>query len=226
MMLTRRLREALSQGSRWCQSRSRARTDQPSFEFSVDHWPLGDTLDELRRRVFAIVGQSPDGELVRASVAWFNTGGRDRQVRRRGRRDRRQHPRQHPAPPAVARAAVTEPRERSWLEIQWRKSRNPPPPVLRAVLANLAVAIVGGVLILAYDLLTPGADLAALIALYVVVVIVSGSLLTYLWVELPTGAGAERRRSGWAAVLGLFAAVPIVYLVLVVLFQVIRPLLG
>jgi hypothetical protein len=118
------------------------------------------------------------------------------------------------------------PRERSWFEVRWRQLRNPPPPVLRAVLANMAVAIVAGIALLAYDLLFPDASIAPLIALYVVGVIAVGSVLTYLWVELPTGASGERRRSAWAGVLGLFAAIPIVYLVLVVLFQVVKPLLG
>jgi hypothetical protein len=119
-----------------------------------------------------------------------------------------------------------EPRERSWLEVRWRQARNPPPPVLRAVLANLAVAIALGIALLVYDLLVPNAQMAPLIALYVVVVIAVGSVLTYLWVELPAGSSGEKRRSAWAGVLGLFAAIPIVYLVLVVLFQVIAPLLG
>jgi len=120
---------------------------------------------------------------------------------------------------------VSEPRPgRSWFEVRWHQLRNPPPPVLRAVLANLAVALVAGVALLAYDLLVPGAQMAPLIALYVVGVIVVGSVLTYLWVVLPTGAGGERRRSAWAAVLGLFAAIPIVYLVLVLLFQIVKPL--
>lgn len=122
---------------------------------------------------------------------------------------------------------MNEPRrERSWFEVRWRQLRNPPPPVLRAVLANLAVALVVGVLLLAYDLLVPDAQMAPLIAVYVIGVIVVGSLLTYLWVELPSGAGGERRRSAWAAVLGLFAAIPIVYLVLVLLFQIVKPLFG
>ena len=69
----------------------------------------------------------------------------------------------------------------------------------------------------------PGADLAPLVLFFVVVVIVAGSLLTYLWVELPTGASGVRRRSAWAGILGLFAAVPIAYLVLVVVFQVLLP---
>jgi hypothetical protein len=118
------------------------------------------------------------------------------------------------------------PVERSWLEIRWRQLRNPPPPVLRAVLANLAVAVVGGLLLLAYDLLAPADTLATLIVGYLIVVVSAGSLLTYLWVELPTGASGVRRRSRWAALLGFFASLPIAYLVLVVVFQVIRPLLG
>ncbi len=128
---------------------------------------------------------------------------------------------------------MTPPRERGWLEVRWRQARNPPPPVFRAVLANLAVASVGAVLLLIYELAIsrdaslPGGDLRTmLVALYVAVVVIAGSFLTYLWVELPTGARGERRRSGWAAMLGLFAALPICYLALVVTFQIVRPLLG
>lgn len=87
--------------------------------------------------------------------------------------------------------------------------------------------------LLAYDVAVargwplPGGDLrAAAFALYVLVVVAAGSWLTYLWVLLPTGARNVRRRSGWSAMLGLFASLPVAYLVLVVAFQVIRPLLG
>ncbi|MDQ3447646.1 MAG: hypothetical protein M3432_00515 [Chloroflexota bacterium] len=128
---------------------------------------------------------------------------------------------------------MTPPRQRGWLEIRLRQARNPPPPVLRAVLANLAVASIGGVLLLVYELAIargaslPGGDLRTpLVAIYVAVVVLSGSLLTYLWVELPGGAHGRRRRSGWAAMLGLFAALPICYLALVVIFQILRPLIG
>jgi hypothetical protein len=124
------------------------------------------------------------------------------------------------------------PRERSWLEVRWRQARNPPPPVLRAVLANLAVALIGGVALLAAEFLAArgvialGNDLRTLLpALYVVVVMVAGSVLTWLWVELPTGASGMRRRSGWSALLGFFASLPIAYLSLVVIFQIVRPLL-
>jgi hypothetical protein len=124
-----------------------------------------------------------------------------------------------------------EVRQRSELEIRWRQARNPPPPVVRAVLANVAVAAAAGVVLLLVDWLAGQGRLPATWAsiaplIYVVVVIVSGSLLTYLWVELPTGRAGERRRSGWSAVLGLFASIPIVYMALVLIFQVIRPLLG
>ena len=124
---------------------------------------------------------------------------------------------------------MTEPRipvQRSRLEVQWRKLRNPPPPVFRAIVGNLIVAAVAGVLLLLYSRLNPGVDLAPLIVAYVVVVVVVGSVLTYLWVELPTGASGVRRRSAWAGLLGFFAAIPIAYLALVVIFQVIGPLLG
>jgi hypothetical protein len=118
------------------------------------------------------------------------------------------------------------PPDRSPFEVRWRQLRSPPPPVVRAVLANLGVALFGALVLLVYGLVAPDADLTPWVVGFVVVVIIAGSLLTYLWVELPTGSGTERRRSAWAAVLGFFAAVPIAYLVLVVLFQVIRPLLG
>jgi hypothetical protein len=118
------------------------------------------------------------------------------------------------------------PVRRSWLEVRWRQLRNPPPPVLRAVLANLALAVAGGALLLVADLTLPAESMAYLIALFLLVVVAGGSLLTYLWVELPAGASGVRRRSLWAALLGLFASLPICYLVLVVVFQVIRPLLG
>ena len=121
-------------------------------------------------------------------------------------------------------------RQRSEWEIRWRQARNAPPPVVRAVLANVAVAAVGGVVLLLTDWLASHGvlpdfvlDLGPLI--YVAAVIVSGSLFTYLWVELPTGVPGEKRRSPWAAVLGFFASIPIVYLSLVVIFEVLRPLL-
>jgi hypothetical protein len=135
-------------------------------------------------------------------------------------------------PPVDPEPEVRAVRERSELEIRWRQARNPPPPVLRAVLANLGVAVVGGVILVAYDWLAPsggvpGGDQRTLaVVIYAIVVIVVGSLLTYLWVELPTGASGERRRSGWAALLGFFASIPILYLALVVIFQVVRPALG
>lgn len=124
-------------------------------------------------------------------------------------------------------------RQRSWVDVRWRQARNPPPPVLRAVLANLGVALAGALLLLGYEIAVsrgatlPGGDLRTLlIAVYVGFVIIVGSLLTYLWVKLPTGASGLRRRSPWAAVLGFFASLPIVYLVLVLTFEMVLPLLA
>lgn len=135
-----------------------------------------------------------------------------------------------PIAPQPSPPAVREVRPRSELEIRWRQARNAPPPVVRAVLANVAVAVVGGIMLLLVDWLAsrgtlPGDLLPLAPLVYVVVVVVSGSLLTWLWVELPTGRAGEHRRSGWSAVLGFFASIPIVYLSLVVIFQVLRPLL-
>lgn len=41
--------------------------------FRLPAWPVGEAIAELRRRVFAIVGPTDDGESIRASLAWFNT---------------------------------------------------------------------------------------------------------------------------------------------------------
>ena len=39
---------------------------------------------------------------------------------------------------------------------------------------------------------------------------------------LPTGSGSRSTRTPWSAALGLFAAIPIAYLVLVVLDQIVK----
>jgi hypothetical protein len=124
------------------------------------------------------------------------------------------------------------PRRRSWLSIRWRQFRNAPRPVVRAVASSLIVAIILGFAYLAYDVALsrgaalPGGDLrfAAGVA-YVIAVLVSGSFITWLIVPLPRGSGQRTTRTGWSAALGLFAAIPIAYLVLVVAIQVLKPLL-
>ena len=127
---------------------------------------------------------------------------------------------------------MAPPRQRSWLEIRWRQFRNAPRPVVRAVASSLSVAIVLGAAYLAYDVVLsrgaslPGGDLrVAAAAVYVVAVLVAGSLITWLIVPLPRGSGARATRTPWSAALGLFAAIPIAYLVLVVAIQVLKPLL-
>lgn len=136
--------------------------------------------------------------------------------------------------PAAERAERVErpvPRRRSEIEIRWRQFRNAPRPVVRAVLSSLIVAIVLGVAYLAYDVAIsrgaklPGGDLRVLaVTLVVVIVLITGSVVTYLVVPQPRGSADRSRRSWWSAALGLFAAVPICYLVLVVAVQVLKPL--
>jgi hypothetical protein len=128
--------------------------------------------------------------------------------------------------------AKPAPRRRGPIEVRWRQFRNAPRPVVRAVLSSLIVALVLGVGYLTYDLALsrgatlPGGDLRVLfLAAYAVVVLVAGSVITWLVVPQPTGAGRAVTRTGWSAALGLFAAVPIAWLVMVVLVQVVRPAL-
>jgi hypothetical protein len=124
-------------------------------------------------------------------------------------------------------------RQRSWAEVRWRQFRNAPRPVVRAVAASLSVAIVASVAYLAYDVALargatlPGGDLRLLaLSVYTVLVLVVGSVVTYVVVPQPTGSGTVRRRSAWSAALGFFAAVPIAWLVMIVTLQVVRPLFG
>jgi hypothetical protein len=123
--------------------------------------------------------------------------------------------------------------QRGFVEVRWRQFRRAPKPVFRAVMSSLGVALVLGVLFLAYDIALdngadlPGGDLRLLfLAIYVAAVCVAGSLITYLVVPLPTGAGGQRTtRTPWSLALGLFAAVPIAYLVLVAFHEIVKPII-
>ena len=142
-----------------------------------------------------------------------------------------------PGPPEVRAARPGPPegrtpkvRERGWFDVRWRQFRRAPTPVVRAVISSVAVAAVLGILFLAYDLALdagadlPGGDLRVLAGfLFVAAVAILGSWLTYLVVPQPGRPGV---RSRWSAALGLFAALPIAYLALVVLFQIVKPLLA
>jgi hypothetical protein len=141
-----------------------------------------------------------------------------------------------PSPERVPGATpdqVPAPRQRGYFEVRWRQFRRAPRPVFRAVMSSLTVALVLGVAFLAYDVALdrgadlPGGDLRLLaLALYVTLVLVVGAFVTWLVVPLPTGAGTTRRtRTPWSLALGLFAAVPIAYLVLVVLHEIVKPFL-
>jgi hypothetical protein len=124
-------------------------------------------------------------------------------------------------------------RQRSWAEVRWRQFRHAPRPIVRAVLSSLVVAVVLATAYVGYDLALsrdstlPGGDLRVLaLTAYALVVLVVGTVVTYLVVPQPRGSGAVRRRSGWSAALGFFASVPIAWLVMVVAMQMVRPLLG
>jgi hypothetical protein len=124
-------------------------------------------------------------------------------------------------------------RRRSWAEVRWRQFRNAPRPVVRAVASSLVVAVVLAAGYVLYDLALsrgvalPGGDLRVLaVTLYVVLVLLIGSLVTWLLVPLPSGSARAARRTAWSAALGFFAAVPIAYLVMVAAVQIVRPLLG
>jgi hypothetical protein len=123
-------------------------------------------------------------------------------------------------------------RRRSEVEIRWRQFRHAPRPVVRAVLSSLVVALVLGLGYLVYDIALrrgaalPGGDLRTLyLALDIAIVLVVGSVVTWLVVPQPRGSSASTTRSPWGAALGFFAAVPVCYLVLVLVVQVLEPLL-
>ncbi len=132
-----------------------------------------------------------------------------------------------------ASTSAPAPKQRGFFEVRWRQFRRAPRPVFRAVASSLSIALVLGIAFLAYDIALdrgadlPGGDLRlAFLTLYVVLVLLVGSVVTYLVVPLPTGAGATRRtRTPWSLALGLFAAVPLAYLVLVLLHEIIKPFL-
>ena len=91
----------------------------------------------------------------------------------------------------------------------------------------LAIAYLAYDIALARGATLPGGDLRLLaLTAYTVVVLTVGTVLTYLVVPQPTGAGGIRRRSVWSAALGFFAAVPIAWLVMIATLQLIRPLFG
>jgi hypothetical protein len=86
---------------------------------------------------------------------------------------------------------------------------------------------------LAYDValsrgaVLPGGDLRfAAAALDIVLVLAFGSLITWLLVPLPRGSGTRSVRTPWSAALGFFAAIPIAYLALVIVAQILKPLLA
>jgi len=87
--------------------------------------------------------------------------------------------------------------------------------VERALISGVAPSLIAG----GGDLRTEAA------ALVVICTATFGSLLTYLIVPQPSADGAFTTRSGWSALLGLFASLPIAYIGLVIESQFLKPFL-
>jgi L-cysteine/cystine lyase len=215
------------------------------ISFRIAGWPAEAALDELQARTFSVARTLPMVDALRISVGFWTTEEElDRFID--GVRLLAAHtpesipPRRsltivgsqaQPARSVTLPSPVASPR-RSWLAVRWRQFRNAPRPVARAVVSSLSVAIVLGLAYLAYDVALsrgsslPGGDQRLLAAtLYVGLVLVAGSLITWLIVPLPRGSGTRSTRTPWSAALGFFAAIPIAYLVLVVAVQILKPLL-
>lgn len=131
------------------------------------------------------------------------------------------------------------PRPRGFFGRRIFQLRHAPKPVFRAVFANVSVATLLTLAYLVYDLqvermIRSGADLGALVggrdlrteaaALVVIGTVIVGSALTYLIVPQPRANGVGSERSGWSALLGLFASLPVAYIALVVESQLLKPL--
>jgi hypothetical protein len=114
-----------------------------------------------------------------------------------------------------------------------------PKPVFRAVFSNVSVAALLTLAYLLYDLqveraLRSGSDLSGVFGgrdlrteaagLLVLGTVVFGSLITYLIVPQPRASGTGMERSGWSAVLGFFASLPVAYIALVIESQFLKPL--
>jgi hypothetical protein len=131
------------------------------------------------------------------------------------------------------------PRARGFFRKRLHQLRNAPTPVFRAVASNVAIATLLTVGYLLYDLEVErairaggsleevlfGRDLRAEAAAVLVIgTALFGSLLTYLFVPQPRRSGSGVERSGWSALLGLFASLPIAYIALVIESQILKPL--
>jgi selenocysteine lyase/cysteine desulfurase len=205
--------------------------------FRIGGWPASTALDELGAASSRSRGRSTTSTRC-ASASGSGRRKRSWSASRRQsscspRTRRRRSRRGDPDDPRAGRMSAPPVRRRSWAEVRWRQFRNAPRPVVRAVASSLAVAIVLAAGYVLYDLALsrgaalPGGDLRVLaVTVYVVLVLLIGSLVTWLIVPLPSGSSSTRRRTAWSAALGFFAAVPIAYLVMVAAVQIVRPLFG
>jgi hypothetical protein len=64
------------------------------------------------------------------------------------------------------------------------------------------------------------------LVLDIAIVLIVGSVVTWLVVPSRVDPATRTTRSAWSAALGFFAAVPVCYLVLVLVVQVLEPLIA
>lgn len=134
---------------------------------------------------------------------------------------------------------ANSPRPRGFIGRRLYQLMHAPKPVFRAVFANVSIATLLTCAYLLYDLqveraLRSGADLRSVIggsdlrteaaALLVLGTVIFGSLLTYVIVPQPRAGRSGSERSGWSALLGFFASLPVAYIALVIESQLLKPL--
>ena len=139
------------------------------------------------------------------------------------------------APPSTVPVRGPRSATAAFFEVRWRQFRHAPRPVVRAVMSSLVVALVLGVVVSSPTTSRstaaprcPGGDLRlAFLVVYVLAVARRrrGRDVPRRAAAVAAPAARAPRAPRGALALGLFAAVPIAYLVLVALDQILKPLL-
>ncbi len=200
--------------------------------FRVAGWTAAEVVEVLGRRAHAIVRSIPGLDAVRLCVAFFNSHEALGRVLDAVEDDRHAQPMSLPRRPAIAfvegQGSDPRARRRGWRDAAGARSAGSHPRRAGGRSSG-AVAAVLGVAFLARPRHrggrgdAPGGDLRTLAGVaFVAAVAILGAWLTYLAVPQPGRPGS---RSAWSAALGLLAALPIAYLALVLLFQVLKPFL-
>ena len=193
----------------------------------LSRWSPDEAADELGGRVSASSATAGAG-LLRAAVGWFNTADEIDRFVGAVALLAEHTPASLPRRPSLtvcepASAGRTATRAGVMLGGAGRQLRNPPPPVLAPWLATWLSRRSAGCCW--WATWSPNRRSSRRRCGRYVCLWSGAAACSLLWVELPVGRSGERRRSAWAGLLGLFAGVPIAYLSLVVIFQLVMPLL-